>query len=319
MIMEHRKLVMSRARSFAPGTVSNVGPGFDLMGFSVFGIGDEVEVMPNGSSTSRIISITGSKGLSTDVALNTAGKAITTFLEEHAPGEGVDIILRKNMPVGSGLGSSAASAVAGVVAVNGLLETPLEHRALVEYAMAGEFIASGSRHGDNVIPSLVGGFVIINDIEALDFFRVEAPSDLMVLLIHPHIEIKTSHARSILPAEIPVKDSIKQTSAALTLLAGIMTADYGKIAAASSDHIAEPYRSGLIPGYKKIKEMLLSNGAAACNISGSGPAMFALFNDAGVAEAAIQVVKDIYATTGTGVDISISKVNNEGAKLLEVE
>lgn len=317
--MYQRKLVRRRARSFAPGTVSNVGPGFDLMGFPVFGIGDEVEVTPNGSETSRIVSITGNTGLSTDIALNTAGKAITSFIEEHAPGEGVNVVLHKNMPIGSGLGSSAASAVAGVVAVNGLLESPLQHRELIEFAMAGEMIASGSRHGDNILPSLVGGFVIINDIESLDFFRVVAPSDLLVLLIHPHIEIKTSHARSILPAEIPVKDSIKQTSAALTLLAGIMTADYGKIAAASNDHIAEPYRAGLIPGYGRLKELLLANGAVACNISGSGPTMFALFSDPGTAEAAIPLVKDIYTTAGTGVDISISKVNNEGAKLLEVE
>ncbi len=314
-----KKLVRSRAKSFAPGTVSNVGPGFDLMGFPVFGIGDEVEVTPNGTGTSRIVSILGNDALSLAVESNTAGKAIISFLADHAPGEGVDITLYKNMPVGSGMGSSAASAVAGVVAVNGLLAKPLNHEELVEYAMAGEMIASGSRHGDNVIPSLVGGFVIINDIDTLDFFRVEAPANLLVMLIHPHIEIKTSHARSILPGTIPVKDAIRQTSAALTLLAGIITADYGKIAAASKDFIAEPYRSGLIPGYAEAKNLLLSEGAVAFNISGSGPTMFALFNDSGRAEAAKTTLENLYARIGLGVDISVSKVNNEGAKLQEVE
>lgn len=314
-----KKLIKKRARSFAPGTVSNVGPGFDLMGFPVFGIGDEVEVIPNGTGTSRIVAIQGNDAISHEVESNTAGKAILSFLEENAPGEGVDITLYKNMPIGSGMGSSAASAVAGVVAVNGLLAEPLKTDQLVEYAMAGEMIASGSRHGDNVIPSLVGGFVIINDIETLDFFRVDAPADLLVMLIHPHIEIKTSHARSILPDTIPVKDSIRQTSAALTLLAGIVSADYAKIAAASKDYIAEPYRSGLIPGYAEAKRLLLAGGAVAFNISGSGPTMFALFNDAAKAETARSTVEKIHGRINLGVDISISKVNNGGAKLLEVE
>ncbi|KAB2907726.1 MAG: homoserine kinase [Ignavibacteriales bacterium] len=279
--MSGRKLIKKYARAYAPPTVSNVGPGFDLMGFSIHSegiVGDEVTVTANDVGEVRIVSILGNTSLSSEVEKNTAGMAIKAFIDEQAPGEGVDIILNKRMPVGSGLGSSASSAVAGVMAVNGLLAEPLPKERLIEYAMQGEMVASGTRHGDNVIPALMGGFVVINNPDKLQFFRIEAPVGLRVMTIHPHIEIKTSEAREILPKNIPTGDSIRQTGAAMSLVTGLLTSDFSKIQAASDDFIAEPYRSKLIPGYAQIKEMALAAGAIAFNISGSGPTMFALFN-----------------------------------------
>lgn len=312
------KLVRKFARAFAPATVSNVGPGFDLMGFPVFGIGDEVEVKPNGTDVSRIISIVGNDSLSKVLEENTAGMAIKSFLADNAPGEGVDITLHKNMPIGSGMGSSAASAVAGVAAVNALLEAPLPAEKLIKYALDGEMVASGTRHGDNIIPCMSGGFILITDTEKFEFIKIDPPAGLVVMLIHPHVEIKTSHARSILPEMIPSVNAIKQVSAAMMLVTGLLKSDYGLISAASKDFIAEPYRSGLIPGYADLKKFHLESGACAFNISGSGPSMFAFFEGEQKAEELKPPVIAFYEKLGIEVDITISKVNNQGVKVLEV-
>ncbi|MBN8547351.1 MAG: homoserine kinase [Ignavibacteria bacterium] len=312
------RLVRKFARAFAPATVSNVGPGFDLIGFPVFGIGDEVEVKPNGKDVSRIISIVGNASLSMVLEENTAGMAIKSFLAENAPGEGVDITLFKNMPIGSGMGSSAASAAAGVAAANALLETPLPAEKLIKYALDGEMVASGTRHGDNIIPCITGGFILITDTEKFEFIKIDPPAGLVVLLIHPHVEIKTSHARSILPEMMPAKNAIKQTSAAMMLVTGLLKSDYGLISAASKDFIAEPYRAGMIPGYHDLKREILANGACAFNISGSGPTSFAFFDDEIKAEKLRPVITDYYEKLKIEVDIFISKVNNNGVKVLEV-
>ena len=313
-----RKLVNKSARAFAPATVSNVGPGFDLMGFPVFGIGDEVEVKPNGTGASRITAIHGNTSLSTAIDENTAGKAIKSFLLENAPNEGVDIILYKNMPIGSGMGSSAASAVAGVVAVNALLKEPLPPEKLINYALDGELIASGTRHGDNIIPSLMGGFILITDTEKFEFIKIDPPTNLVVMLIHPHIVINTKQARAILPDMIPTKDSIQQTSAAMMLLTGLLKNDFNLISAASKDFIAEPYRSTLIPGYHEMKKLFLANGACAFNVSGSGPTSFGFFNSEQAAKKLRNIVIANYKNLNIEVDISLSKVNNQGSKVLEI-
>lgn len=313
-----KKLVKSYARAFAPATVSNVGPGFDLMGFPIFDHGDVVEVSVNEFSYSRITDIVGNRTLSKELEENTAGAAVKSFLDKHAPGEFVDIVLHKLLPIGSGLGSSAASAVAAVVAVNALFSKPLEIKDLVEHALDGEVVASGTRHGDNVIPSLVGGVVVISDPVGFNYFKIDAPEDLIVLTFHPHIEIKTSEARAMLPKMLSVSDSIKQTAGAVTLITGLINGDYSLVESASTDYIAEPFRSKLIPGYNEIKQLALSSGAIAMNISGSGPTSFIFFKTREVAEAFIQNIQKVYDTIGLDVDINISKINNTGAQILEV-
>jgi len=312
------RLVRKFARAFAPATVSNVGPGFDLMGFPVFGIGDEVEVKPNGTDVSRIISIVGNASLSMVLEENTAGMAIKSFLAENAPGEGVDITLFKNMPIGSGMGSSAASAAAGVAAANALLETPLPAEKLIKYALDGEMVASGTRHGACVKMEPVLAALKQDASLKFEFIKIDPPAGLVVLLIHPHVEIKTSHARSILPEMMPAKNAIKQTSAAMMLVTGLLKSDYGLMSAASKDFIAEPYRAGMIPGYHDLKREILSHGACAFNISGSGPTSFAFFDDEIKAEKLKPVITDYYEKLKIEVDIFISKVNNNGVKVLEV-
>ena len=315
---QERKLVKSYARAFAPATVSNIGPGFDLMGFPIFELGDIVEVTVNDLSCSRITDIVGNTALSKEIEKNTAGAAVKSFLDKHAPGEFVDIVLYKLLPIGSGLGSSAASAVAAVVAVNALLSKPLEIKELVDHALDGEVVASGTRHGDNVIPSLVGGIVVISDPVNFNYFKIDAPADLSVLSFHPHVEIKTSEARAMLPKMLSVSDSIKQTGAAITLIAGMIKGDYTLLKAASADYIAEPFRSKLIPGYHEIKFMASSSEAIAMNISGSGPTSFVFFKTIEAAESFRFKVQEVYDKKGLGVDINISKINNSGAQILEV-
>lgn len=318
MITPERKLVKSYARAFAPATVSNIGPGFDLMGFPIFDLGDIVEVTVNDLSCSRITDIIGNNTLNKELGKNTAGAAVKSFLDKRAPGEHVDIVLHKLLPIGSGLGSSAASAVAAVVAVNALLSKPFEIKDLVNHALDGEVVASGSRHGDNVIPSLAGGIVVISDPVGFNYFKIDAPEDLIVLTFHPHVEIKTSEARAMLPMMIPVSDSIKQTAAAVALITGLIKGDYSLIESASSDYIAEPFRSKLIPGYKEIKQLALSSGAIAMNISGSGPTCFVFFKTREAAEKFLPIVQKVYYKIGLGVDLNISKINNTGAQILEV-
>jgi len=313
-----RKLVKNYARAFAPATVSNIGPGFDLMGFPLFDLGDIVEVTVNDLSCSRITDIVGNTTLSKELEKNTAGAAVKSFLDKHAPGEFVDIVLHKLLPIGSGLGSSAASAVAAVVAVNALLSKPLEIKDLVEHALDGEVVASGTRHGDNVIPSLVGGVVVISDPVHFKYFKFDAPEDLIVLTLHPHVEIKTSEARAMLPKMVSVSDSIKQTAGAVTLITGMIKGDYSLLKAASSDFIAEPFRSKLIPGYNEIKFLASSSEAIAMNISGSGPTSFVFFRTLEDAKLFIPKIQKVYDKIGLGIDINISKINNTGAQILEV-
>jgi homoserine kinase len=313
-----KKLTKSFAKAFAPATVANVGPGFDMMGFAIHGIGDVVEVEPNGLTYSQFINIIGNTSISHELNSNTAGMSIKSFLEENAPGEGVNITLYKNMPIGSGMGSSAASAAAGVAAVNALLQNPLPTEELIKYALDGEAVASKSRHGDNVIPSLMGGFIVISDIEKFTFFKIKSPDELHILLIHPHTEINTSFARTILSPQIERKDSIKQTSAAVTLVAGLLTSDFNLISSASRDYIAEPKRGKLIPEYENAKKLALENGAYAFNISGSGPTSFAIFSDEASARRVIALLEKLYLNNNITVDFTVSRVNNEGAKVLEV-
>ena len=275
------KAIRTEATAFAPATVANVACGFDVLGFALESPGDEVTVRITAERGVKITSISSDDGLPelnlpTNPLENTAGGAIMAYLEGMQAEFGVEMSIRKRMPAGSGMGSSAASAAAALVAVNALVEKPLSPEELVDFGMKGEAIASGSEHADNVAPAIMGGIVLIRGYQPTDVVRIDAPAHLHCTVIRPHCEVSTKEARGILPKEIPMKTAITQWGNLAGLIAGLMKGDDGLIARSLHDVVAEPHRAVLIPGFYAMKQSALDAGALGCSISGSGPSVFAL-------------------------------------------
>jgi homoserine kinase len=305
-------------RVFAPATVANVACGFDVLGFALHEPGDELVVRLNDSGRTTISRITGDGGkLSADPAKNTAGVVVDAFLHHLGERVGVDMELHKRMPLGSGLGSSAASAVAAIFAINELMGRPLTRLQLLPFAMEGERMACGAAHADNVAPSLLGGFVLIRSYDPLDVVQVPIPKDLVATVVHPHIEIRTEDARSILKKSIPLRDAIVQWGNIGGLLTGLMLKDYGLIGRSLHDVIIEPVRSLLIPEFDNIKKASLEKGALGCSISGSGPSIFALSTSFGTAAQIADAMRQTLAQVKIESDIYLSPINEVGPKILE--
>ncbi len=309
---------MESIKVFAPASVSNVGPGFDILGFALFEPGDEIVLRKISNGKLEISSITGDSGkLPYDIEKNTASVAIKSLLDKYEISQGISIEVNKKMGLGSGLGSSAASAVGAVFAANELLELNLSVEDLLPHALAGEFVASKAIHADNVAPALYGGFVLIRGYDPIDIIKIKAPKDLYCTVIYPDIEIKTSEARSILPHEVSLKNVISQTGNVAALIYGLAIADYSLISRSLNDVIIEPVRSRLITGYYEIKKAAMEVGAIGCNISGSGPSIFALSNSEEIANDIASQTKYVATKLGLGSVTYISKVNEIGPKILD--
>ncbi len=302
---------------FAPATVANVTCGFDILGFAVEEPGDEVVLKKSDSGTVRIREITGDGGaLPLDADKNTCSAVVRLFLDDIGVDQGIDIYLHKKMPLGSGLGSSAASAVAAIYAINELMGRPMTTEQLLPYAMEGERIACGAAHADNVAPGLYGGFVLIRSYDPLDVIRLNTPDQLYATLIHPHIEVKTKDAREILRKEIYFKDSVKQSGNVAGLITGLLTSDFDLISRSMHDHIVEPIRSILIPGYDEVKRVALDAGALGAGISGSGPSIFALSSNSEVAGEIATAMKKVYTAFEIDSETYVSKINTLGPRIL---
>jgi homoserine kinase len=303
---------------FAPATVANVACGFDIFGFAVDNPGDQITLTSRDEPGVRITDIIGDEGrLPREASRNTAGIAIQTYLKHiNRTDIGVDIVLHKQMPLGSGLGSSAASSVAGVYAINELLGRPLPIMKLLPFAMEGERIACGSAHADNVAPSLLGGFVVIRSYQPLDVIRIETPASLFCTLVHPDIEVNTKDARFILKNEVSLKNTIIQMGNVAGLIAGLMTPDYDLISRSLVDVIIEPVRAILIPEFNEAKQAALDNGALGCSISGSGPSMFALSRNVETAERVGAAMQQAFLSVGITSEAYVSQINRQGPKVL---
>jgi homoserine kinase len=308
---------MKDIKVFASATVANVACGFDVLGFAVDNPGDEVIVKLKSSPGVKISKITGDGGvLSLDAEKNTAGVSIVRFLHHLKSKQGVEVSLNKKMPLGSGLGSSAASAVAGVFAINQLLGMPLSQQELLPFAMEGERLACGSAHADNVAPSLLGGFVLIRSYDPLDVIKIPTPPNLYCTIIHPQIEVQTKDARDILRKKILMSDAIIQWGNVAGLIAGLMKSDYDLIGRSMHDVIVEPIRSILIPGFDNVKSNALNAGAIGCGISGSGPSIFALSKSNAIAEKVGKSMKEVFDALQIGNEVYVSKINNSGPQIL---
>jgi homoserine kinase len=263
--------------AFAPASVSNVACGFDIMGFALDEPGDTVTARFVNSPGVHIKTITGStSSLSLDPARNTAAAPIAALLHHSGVRRGVEIEIAKGVPVGGGIGSSAASAVAAAVACNELLEMHLTKQELLPFAVEGERIASDAVHVDNLSPSLWGGFILVRGYEPIDIVQIKAPKNIWCTVVHPHLEIQTRASRKLLPTTVPLADLVTQTGNAAGLIAGLLTEDYALIGRSLHDVVAEPARMHLIPGFVEMKAAAMASGALGCSISGSGPSVFAL-------------------------------------------
>lgn len=305
---------MKKVTAIAPATVANVSCGFDIFGFAVDAPFDEVEVWRTPELV--IEEITGDNGrLSKDPLSNTCGVAVSELLKALNANHGVGIRLRKNLALGSGMGSSAASAVAALVAVNHLLNEPFTKHEMLPFAMEAERVACGSAHADNVAPSLLGGFVLIKGYDPLDVVNIPTPPNLYCTLIHPHVEVKTSDARKVLRSTLPLRDAITQWGNIAGLVAGLMKPDYGLIGRSLKDVVAEPVRSLLIPGFDHIRQMALDEGALGAGISGSGPTIFALCTERDIAVRVAKRVQSEFKKMELSSDTFVSRINGNGARV----
>jgi len=305
-------------RVFASATVANVACGFDILGFAVDQPGDEVIIeIHDRSDEVSIKEITGDGGkLPLDAASNTVGVSILQFLNKIGEKKGIDISLHKRMPLGSGLGSSAASSVAGVFAVNELMGNPLKREEILPFAMEGERLACGSAHADNVAPALYGGFVLVRSYNPLDVIKIHTPDDLYCTIIHPQINVPTKDARNILKKEISLQDAVVQWGNVGGLIAGLLQSDYDLIGRSLHDVIVEPVRSILIPGFDNAKEKAMSLGALGCGISGSGPSIFSLCKDKDTAEKIGVAQRQLFLDLQIENEVYVSPINQGGPLVL---
>jgi homoserine kinase len=304
-------------RVFAPATVSNIACGFDIMGFAIDMPGDELVLRVSERPGVTITKISGDDGrLTYDVALNTAGKPVLSMVKAFGIECGVEIEIHKKMPLGSGLGSSAASAVAAAFAVNKLFDLNLSNLDILPFAIEGEMIASGSLHVDNVAPALYGGFVLIRSYNPIDIIKIDVPKNLYCTVIHPHIEISTKESRRLLPSEIPLSNAITQWGNTAALIAGLLKSDYNLIGRSLVDVVAEPIRSKLIPGFDDMKSAAIFAGALGCSISGSGPSLFALSDSREKAVLIAQSMQIELNNHNLASDLYVSQINNLGPRVI---
>lgn len=310
---------VQEVRVYAPATVANVACGYDVLGFSIAEPGDEIVVRHSKKPGLHITKITGDGGkLPRDIRHNTAGVAAGDLLRHLGMlDRGVEMEIHKQMPFGSGLGSSAASAVAGAYAVNHLIGEPLTKKQLLPFAMAGESSADGAWHADNVAPCLLGGIVFIRSNEELDIAELPVPENLWAAVVHPELEILTKVAREILPKEVPLTNATQQIGNLGGLICGLIQSDYGLISRSIHDVIAEPRRQKLIPDFYKAKREAMAQGALGVSISGAGPSVFALCEGEEIARHAGQAISDVFSKVPLENQIYVSKINPQGVHVVE--
>jgi len=299
---------------FAPATVANVGVGYDILGFAIDKPGDEIIVRPGTKKGLHITKITGcKKKLPLEIKNNTAGYGAYKLLEYLGlDKEPIEMEVHKKMPFGSGLGSSAASAAGGVFAVNEYLKNPLSPRELAKYAVLGESVADGAIHGDNVIPSLLGGIVLIRDNDTFDFTKIPVPEGLYSFVIYPHVEIMTRDARAVLSDVVSLKKHIRQNGNLGSLIAGLYSSNFDLVERSLKDHIIEPQRAKLIPHFYDLQNLALAEGAFNYTISGAGPSMFGFCLNSLVGENILERLKAFLSDKGIESDVYLSTINKRG-------
>jgi homoserine kinase len=309
--------VLTDVTAFAPATVANVGIGFDILGHAVDEVGDRVRIRRIEENEVRIRSITGIAGeLPVDPQHNTAGRAVQAMHEALAPGFGFELDIEKGIPLGSGMGGSAASAVAAVVAANALLHAPAPQIQLLKFAMEGEIVASGAAHIDNIAPCLYGGLTLTVGIDNPRVKQIPVPRGLRCVLVHPHMYLGTREARAILNINVSRSDFVWQSANLAGFISGCYSNDLEMIRESFNDVIIEPQRHSLIPGFKDVQRAAMSAGALGCSISGAGPAIFA-WSAFQHAEAVRGAMVAAFAEHQLQSDSWVSLMQNYGARVVK--
>lgn len=312
--MEKGRAGARTASAFAPASVGNVGVGFDLLGHALEGIGDRVTATRIAEPIVRVRGITGVvTDLPFDAENNTAARAVAAWRAALDLDFGVELEIDKGIPLGSGLGGSAASATAALTAANALLAEPLTPAQLYPYALEGERAASGSLHGDNVGPQLLGGLVLATPDRLVP---IPVPPGLIAVLVHPHFVLETRKAREALRGVFALSEFVAQSEGLALVLAGCYTSSFELIRRGLRDVLVEPRRSSLIPGFAAVKQAALDAGALGASISGAGPSVFAWFEQRDAATAAGEAMSAAFAEAGLASDILISAVANSGASVI---
>jgi len=303
---------------FAPATVANVVCGFDVLGFAVNEPGDEVIMRVTDKPGITISKITGDNGrLPLDPAKNTVSVSVQHYLKSIDRTDiGLDIELHKKMPIGSGLGSSSASTVAGLFAAKTLLGDETDVAKLLPFAMKGEEMACGHGHADNVAPALMGGFVLIRSYEPLDVIRLPHPRGLYCAIVFPDVDVPTREARQIIRDKIRMKDAVTQWGNIAGLVSGLFMNDIDLIGRSMKDILVEPVRSMLIPDFYKMREMAMEMGAVSFGISGSGPSVFAFTKSEEEARQISQKLQKHLAAVGIGSNTYVSDINDQGPRVI---
>nr|WP_294896379.1 homoserine kinase [uncultured Pedobacter sp.] len=302
---------------FAPATVANVVCGFDILGFAVNEPGDELFMETCDKPGVNIIAIEGDGGkLPLDPQKNTVSASVISLLKHLGRQDvGFNLKLTKKMPMGSGLGSSSASAVAGLFAANELLGRPLTKLELLPFAMEGEALACGHGHADNVAPALFGGFTLIKSYEPLEVIALPVPK-LFCALLYPHVDVPTRDARQIIRSKVLLKDAVTQWGNIAGLVSSLYTHDYDLLGRCLKDVIVEPIRSILIPEFDHMKAYAMENGALGFGISGSGPTVFSLYRSPDDAQKVLTNLQIMLADKGIKSNIYLSEINETGPVVL---
>jgi homoserine kinase len=302
----------------ATGSVANVSCGFDCLGYSLENPADILEITQTDSDELLItMDGIGSESIPTIPEKNTAGKAVISLLSSLNLKTGFSIKIIKGIPPGSGIGSSASSAVGAVYGVNQLLGEPLSSNELLVHAMAGEAVASRGFHADNIAPSLLGGMILIRSYDPLDIIQIPTPENLWSTVVLPDYTVNTKTARDILPNHVTLKSAIKQAGNLSGFILGLVNSDFDLISRSMEDVFAEPVRHALIPGFKRVKNSALENGAIGCGISGSGPSIFAFSNEKDSAEKIGVKMRNAFNKEGLSSKIYTSKINQNEPIILD--
>lgn len=311
---------MKTVRAFAPATVANVACGFDVLGFALDKPGDIVSASLSSEPGVIISAIHGDGGrLPLEAEKNTAGLAVITLLQALDSNSGICLELDKQLPLCSGLGSSGASAVAALLAVNELLGKPMDRKQLLPFAVRAEELACGAAHADNVAPSLLGGFTLVRSTSPLDVIHLPYPTTLCCAVFHPELELATEDSRTILPSQVELDKAVQQSANLGALVAGLATDNFSLISRSLQDVLAEPFRKKLIPYFEIAQEAALAAGALGCSLSGSGPSIFALCNSSEIAESAGNKIRRIYSESGVNGTVYLSGINSTGGYILSNE
>jgi homoserine kinase len=301
--------------AFAPASVGNVGVGFDVLGHAIDSAGDRISLIATQTPGLDLVKITGVvTDLPSDPASNTAMRALIAIARDFDLPGGAMVRLEKGIPLGSGMGGSAASAAAAVIAATELWGLEINDEQKLSYALEGESAASGDRHADNVAPSLFGGLVLCETGQSLHVTRLPVPEGVKCVLVHPHLEVHTREARGLLRDSVPLADHVRQSQALAGFVAGCFRGDLFQVGRCLRDFVVEPQRRSLVPGFAMVQERAMAAGALGASLSGSGPSVFAWCADAEAQDVRDRMVEG-FESEGIDCDAWISPVGVPGARI----